>query len=417
MLGIGRVDGTTALTVAPPEKPLERVTLVEVDPVVADRLNGALAKYNGGLAHQPQHRIVSADWRTFLEHDDQRYDVLALDGLGIALYTIPLTNFPHEGWLFTRESFRTMFDRRLEKDGVLVINWGSTRENEVYPLVANFPPDVAKAAFWVTFSEYPFSGLPLFLIAASRDHARIEALRAALDGVPPFKEVPIPADLSAYKFTDDSPLVQRMVYRDGLVLGFPLAFAVAGCVLTLATRSRRKGLVSAGASGAIVAAGLLTTVGLAWLTSRHARIALPSGAALGALLICGTWLAGLGAALAASARLPRWAALVGAIAAGGAVLGLAAQVEPPTALIVAGATALGLATGALAGTSFALATDRARAASYLMTAALGLVIYQQLLIRTGFHVIAQGWCAAVLALALVLLLLRPPTAAASAARP
>lgn len=409
MLGIGRVDGTTALTLAPPEKPLERVTLVEVDPVVAERMNGVLARYNGDLAHQPQHRIVSADWRSFLEHDDQRYDVLALDGLGIALYTIPLTNFPHEGWLFTREAFRTIFDRRLEDDGVMIINWGSTREHEVYPLVANLPDDVAKAAFWITFSEYPFSGLPLLLIAASRDHARIDALRTALDGVPPFKEVPIPADLAAYRFTDDSPLVQRAVYRDGLFLGYPLAIAVAVAALTLARRSRRKGLVSGLASGGIALAGALATLGLAWIVSRHARIAVPSGAALGALLLAGAWLVGAGgAAILARTRWIRTAVLTSALAATAAVLALRADAEPRAIAIVASAVMVGAAAGALATASARAAADRVRAiALYLMTATLGLVIYQQLLLRVGFASTASAWCALTIGLACALALRRP----------
>ncbi len=395
MLGIGRVDGTTALTLASQDQPLERVTLVEVDPVVADRLNGTLARYNGDLAHRPEHRIVSGDWRSFLERDDQRYDVVALDGLGIALYTIPLTNFPHEGWLFTRESFHTIFDERLEKDGVLVVNWGSTRENEVYPLVANLPDDVARAAFWITFSEYPFSGLPLFLIAASRDHARIDALRGALDGVPPFKEVPLPEDLSRYRFTDDSPLVQRAVYSDGLFLGYPLAIAVLAAAIILVRRSRRKGLLGLGSSGAIALSGALASIGLAWLVSRHARLALPSGAALGALLVAGVWLAAAGVAAAIASQ--RWAHVAtpgSALAAIVAVLMLRATPEPTGLAILLAAAVLGGFTGQLTVTSVNRAVDRARGtALYLMAAALGLVAYQQLLLRAGFAATASGWCA------------------------
>lgn len=293
---LGRADGTTPLTLESVPGQFKRVVAVEIDPVVVDRMTGVYARYNQGVFSRPGHRAVAMDWRQFIERDDQRYDIVMLDGLGIRLITEPLSVVFHEDSVYTRESFETIFNERLEPDGILALNWGSSLEYEAIPLIENFPPDVHRAVFWTTFNDFPFMGLPVFLIAASRDRATVERVAAELRLNSTFKEIAVPDTLTP-RNTDDSPFLQRFIqlYK----LAYPLLLVVLCTTALVGWRHRRQD-----ERGGVwpFAIGVGLGIGLCVLAARGSRWVSEAGPGVGFLWLGLTVLISGGAAAWLDAR-------------------------------------------------------------------------------------------------------------------
>lgn len=90
------------------ENPESTITVVEIDPGTT-----ALARQYFGLTDDPRLSIVHADGRTFLDRNDERYDVLFIDVFSSHL-TIPFQ-------LATKEAVEAMA-RNLNENGVVIVN-------------------------------------------------------------------------------------------------------------------------------------------------------------------------------------------------------------------------------------------------------------------------------------------------------
>lgn len=387
LLVLGRTDGTTPLTLESDPGQLQRVTAVEIDPIVVDRMKGRYRGYNQGVFERPGYRAVVADWRNFIERDRERYDLIVMDGLGIRLVVQPLTNFFQEDFVFTRESFRTLFDERLEKDGILAINWGSSVEFEAIPLVANFPDDVGYRIFWTTFSDYPFMGLPVFLIAASRDESALARIADELRSSAALREVHPPYDRKEYRFTDDTPFLQRFIQPNLLLVLLPLPLFVLGAIAFAARRSagpsRRDALV-AGLWGFL--GGWVVTLVAAWcsrLVSTYGPY--PGGLYVGIALIAGMISGVLSRRLGAggSSSIP-----LAALASAAALMVALAQKSPLVMLVSTAVLGLGL------GMLWPDEAEGRGKADARLAFLLGLYAAQGTPFFIGYR--ASGWAAAVL---------------------
>lgn len=278
-LVIGRAEGATFLTLDFPEPHLKRGTAVEIDPVVPGRVSREFSRYNQHVYKKQDFRAVSMDWRTFLKKDTQRYDVAVWDGLGIRLFVEPFTNFFQEDLVYTRESFEQVFNKRLKEDGILAGNWGSTQENEVYPLIANMPKGVHTIAFWTTFNDYPLMGLPVILFAASRDKKRLDEIAAVLREIKPFRQIKTNINLRPYQFTDDKPFLQKFIQPPLFVLFSPFWMLPLGIAAAVLRKQKEPGNILPLFS--FVVFGILSGALLTLFMSRCSRFAHDGGAAYG----------------------------------------------------------------------------------------------------------------------------------------
>jgi spermidine synthase len=106
---------------------VERVTVVDIDPVVTDlaRSQAELVQLNGGSLDAPGVRVVNEDAMAYLARDSGRYEVVIID--------LPDPNTPALAKLYSR-SFYALAARRLARGGVLVTQATS--------------PFFAREAFW-----------------------------------------------------------------------------------------------------------------------------------------------------------------------------------------------------------------------------------------------------------------------------
>lgn len=284
-LVIGRADGTTLLTLDEPKPHLKRGVAVEIDPVVVKKVASDFAEYNQNIFSRPGFKAVAMDWRTFLQKDQKKYDVAVWDGLGIRLFTEPFTNFFQEDYLYTKESLKLLFEKKLKKDGIFAANWGSTQAREVYPLMANLPKGVHAIAFWTTFNDYPLMGLPVLLVAASRDKKRLDQMAAKLRQIKPFQQIPTDVDLSSWKFDDNRPFLQRFVQPALFLLFFPMLLFSLLLPAVLILREKRKSPRSFKTHLALALYGLSFGSAFTLLVSRCSRLASDGGAAPGFLIL------------------------------------------------------------------------------------------------------------------------------------
>lgn len=104
----------------------ERVTAVELDPVVIDMVSEEYNDYLGGLFNKPNVELINAEGRSFIKRSQVKYDVIQM----VSAYSVTmLTTGAAAGmdsYLVTKESIRDYYDH-LTDDGVLYIS----RENGV----------------------------------------------------------------------------------------------------------------------------------------------------------------------------------------------------------------------------------------------------------------------------------------------
>lgn len=301
-LVIGRAEGTTFITLDYPKPHLKRGTAVEIDPAVPERVSGKFSAFSQDVYKKPGFRAVAMDWRAFLKKDTQKYDVAVWDGLGIRLFVEPFTNFFQEDYLYTKESLALLFEERLTGNGIFAGNWGSTQENEIYPLLANLPKGVHKIAFWTTFNDYPLMGLPVLLFAASRDKKRLDEIAGVLREIKPFRQIPTDINLMRYQFTDDKPFLQKFIQPPLFVVTLPLLFIPLYAAWLAVKRERRKSAEKARREKLFFIFGILCGLLFTLFMSRCSRFASDGGAAQGFVMLMTTFLASASAAFLVSAR-------------------------------------------------------------------------------------------------------------------
>lgn len=235
VLNLGRVDGVNALTLLEQGAKIHSFTSADVDTLVEEKVRATYPQYNKRIFHRKNFKSTSSDLRSFMKKTKKRYDLVYLDGIGIRLYVYPLSIIPYENYMYTKDSYDTLFKRVLKKDGVLVVDWGSSSLDEVYPLVANLPQDAHFKVYWTTFSNYPMLGLPVFYVFAAKSKKRINELSENLKLTSSFKEITIPPLPALYQFNDNRPFVQRALYFILLFLSLPL-----GVLFLVSMRAMKK---------------------------------------------------------------------------------------------------------------------------------------------------------------------------------
>lgn len=188
----GRTDGLYASMILDAYPDIRDFTHVDFDPVVARLMSGPYARYNGGLFKRPGVTAKSADIRQFIKKQartGKKYDLIFLNGPGIRLFNQPRSVFFQEDYLTARENYEDIFNKLLTRDGVFVIDWGSSMEDEVVPMMANIPDGVHRRAFHFWLGEFPLTGLPLFYVVASRDRAQLDRIAGQILLLPTVREV------------------------------------------------------------------------------------------------------------------------------------------------------------------------------------------------------------------------------------
>ena len=117
---------------------VEQVTLVELDPNMTRLFAGQarLRELNGDALHSPKVRIVNADAFSWLEQNEDRFDVIVVD------FPDP-TNFAI-GKLYTR-TFYELIDHHLAASG--------------YAVVQTTSPLIARKSFWTVVTTIEAAGL------------------------------------------------------------------------------------------------------------------------------------------------------------------------------------------------------------------------------------------------------------------
>lgn len=378
ILSLGRTDGMTAMAALHANPNAEKITIVEIDPTAVERSRDTYPDYGNQVLQDPRVRVVASDWRHFLETDTEQYDLVYLDGLGIRLYTEPLTTIPQENFLYSRESFETIFSKRLAPGGLVTANWGSTRKEELFDIVANLPEGVHRAGFWATISTYPFTGLGLFFSLASRDADALNRVADEIRKAGSFKEIPIPDHLDDHAFTDDRPFLQRGLQPMLLAPSIPLV------LLVLAVGWRRiRRRASDLPPGRPLAFGLCLGLIEAWVVSDSARRFF-AGPALGWVVVGASFWSGAALAHALAAR---WSRLIHpGVVLPTLLLGLFGGMYLPTLPYGPGAA---LVTGMAAHLTFASILSGARAPHLIFAFrtlgyAAGLYLFQWLTYLVGF---------------------------------
>lgn len=236
----GRTDGMYAQIIHHHYPKVKEVVSVECDPVVVRKMVGDYARYNNYVFRRPGFSAHAADVRGFLENEKEQYDLLFLNGIGIGLFYMPGSITRQEAYLTTKESYDVIFNRLLKDDGVFVIDWGSSREVEAIPMLANAPPGVHTRAYWFTMGQYPLVGLPLFFVFGSRSEAELDRISREIETMPTFQRIePDPEAVRRGRFEDDRPLHNYMLAALVLVMTSPLAAGVLGVLVAMMLFSRR----------------------------------------------------------------------------------------------------------------------------------------------------------------------------------
>jgi len=223
VLTVGRAEGAFPISMKLNNPRLERLLTVDYDPVITADLHGSFARYNGGIFLQNGIESRAEDIRFFLEQEQDRYDVLYINGAGIMLFFYPLTLLAQEDYLYSSNNYRHIFDDILTRDGVLVIDRGTNTVSEAYLLAGSLPPGVNVKFFWTKLADLPFTGLPLLYVLASRNQADLDRLARELTAGNIFTEVPCdPRLMAEYSHTDDRPIMKSIAYKLAFLLPIPL---------------------------------------------------------------------------------------------------------------------------------------------------------------------------------------------------
>lgn len=398
-LAIGRTDSMYLSLLEKWHGPLERSKSLEYDQTVVDEVTGPYSRYFNDRWKKPGHTAVAGDLKRLIRDEKEKYDIIFLNGQMIRLYLHPRTLIPQEDYLFDHDTVADMV-RLLEPGGLLVIDWGSSQEVELYDAWSNLPKGTYASAFWTTLSNLPMSGLPLFFMFVSPDQAvaepmaaRIEALgmdreRSRAVGVDPAKMTPTD--------TDDRPFLQWGLSISYAVMPVPLVLLLGTVTWRLARHGRALGSATRearrlGAPLFFVALGILAGFFETLIVGRLSRAdaaGVPMGAALlwpffalGYVVPCALRLGDAGVA----AR--RAGALVAALAAAaGLTIALVLESSLPAMVVASSLLGVGVATlmvatlGGLSGEARGQAWGLAQLGSVL-----GLALFQTLVFLLGFQ--------------------------------
>ncbi|MEW6202377.1 MAG: hypothetical protein AB1546_10395 [bacterium] len=205
----GRTDGLYGSIIMKHNPDVKKYVSVEFDRTMAELMKGRYGRYNGYLFKEPGMEVYADDLRQFIRKQaekENKYDLVFLNGIGLRLAPLPHSVVQHEDYLTSRNNYDLIFNKLLTDKGVFVIDWGSSREEEIYPMMANIPDDVYVLGFHVFISEFPMTGLPLFYVVASRDKAQLERITREVAMIASFKEIKFDtARKKAAQFNDDKP--------------------------------------------------------------------------------------------------------------------------------------------------------------------------------------------------------------------
>ncbi|NLH47344.1 MAG: hypothetical protein GX444_01940 [Myxococcales bacterium] len=187
--------------------------VVQFDPALARGLSQTYRSYTDHSQYSKEsiNELASGDFRTELRQAALAgggYDWVFYSGIGTKTYQLPRSYLYTEHYLLTKEGAALLFDRVLKPDGVFFLDWGSSDTQESRYFVASFPKTVTIAAFWTTESEYPFSGNPLLYVVASKDAAKIAAVKERMKQLSGIYEVDFSENLPFYRTTDNRPFLQ-----------------------------------------------------------------------------------------------------------------------------------------------------------------------------------------------------------------
>ncbi len=396
-LAIGRTDSMYLSLIEKWHGPLERSKSLEYDQTVVDQVTGPYSRYFNDRWKKPGHVAVAGDLKRLIHEETDKYDIIFLNGQMIRLYLHPRTQIPQEDYLFDRDTVRDMLGL-LNPGGVLVIDWGSSQEVELYDAWSNLPDGAHASAFWTTLSNLPMSGLPLFFMFVSPDPAvenmaaRIEALgmdheRSRAVAIDPTKMTP--------PDTDDRPFLQWGLSISYAALPVPLALLFvtiawrlvrhAGA-LTRVTGARRVGAPVL-FLGIGILAGLLETLVVGRL-SRASAAGVPMGAALLWPIFVAGYAVPCGLAIGSRSVLARRSAVGAAVAAAAMGVMLSLTLETSLAAMGVAAALLGTTVATLTVTGLGLLEPEARAQAWGFTqlgAVIGLTVFQTLVFVLGFQ--------------------------------
>lgn len=233
VLNLGRVDGVYPLTLKHHGAQLSSVLAADVDPVVEQLARTRYAKYNNFFYQSERFQTISGDYRRIMETRKKKYDLVYFAGIAIRLYTFPLSIVPYENYMYTKESYQTVFNKLLKEDGVLVIDFGSSVRQEAYSLMANMPEDVHVRGYWASFSNWPFMGSPVHFVFASRSRQRMQHLDQVMSEIANITPVAMPPRSQLYTYDDSRPYVQRNLFVLLLLVSSPLLLVFFGSALLL----------------------------------------------------------------------------------------------------------------------------------------------------------------------------------------
>ncbi|MFN7951334.1 MAG: hypothetical protein U0610_06390 [bacterium] len=425
-LAIGRTDSMYLSLIERWHGPLERSKSMEYDRTVVEQVTGPYSRYFNDRWKKPGHVAVAGDLKRLIHEEKERYDIIFLNGQMIRLYLHPRTQIPQEDYLFDRDTVRDMLGL-LNPGGVLVIDWGSSQEVELYDAWSNLPDGAHASAFWTTLSNLPMSGLPLFFMFVSPDPAvetmatRIEALgmdreRSRAVAVDPAKMTPVD--------TDDRPFLQWGLSISYAAMPVPL-LALFGMLawrlrrhadaLTRVVGTRRLLGAPTLFLGIGVLAGLLETLVVGRL-SRASAAGVPMGAALLWPIFVAGYLVPCALRLGDASVLARRAAMGAAALSAASGLVLSLVLDSSLAAMALASLLLGAGVATLFVTGLGSLRGDARAQAWGFTqlgAVMGLTLFQTLVFLLGFQwlsIVAAALAALLGAGALRLLPERAPLA-------
>jgi len=283
ILVAGRAEGTCPMLVRQAWPEGRRITSVEYDPVVADRVSGRYARFSDRIFLGPDTEAVSGDLRQWIRRSGETFDMIYLTGIGNRLYTLPWSFIFQEDYLLTRETMADLFENRLTDKGLLLLDWGSTKEREAYMFMANIPDGVHVRILWQALAEYPMMGMPLFFIFASKDPGSVDSVVDELKkGHLGWREVLITESLEPYRYTDDRPFLQKELVPVFLIASLPLLALLALLTRFALAHARSESGVPGALPIYLLGTGFLFAFLQAMVLSRYARLFL-SGAPTGAL--------------------------------------------------------------------------------------------------------------------------------------
>lgn len=390
LFAAGRNEGSFSQSMKWNNPALERVLSVEFDRRITEDIRERFGRYNADVFHTPGFESRGEDIRSAMRNTRETFDAVYINGAGIMLFFQPMTFISQEDYLYTKESYRWIFDRMLNPGGVFFLDRGTNVIYEAYQWAGSLPKDVAIRFFWTKLMDYPFAGGPLGYVFASRDPERLQRIADILTEGNVFSEIEFSMeDVRRYGHSDDRPFMQPLPIFVMLASTTPVILLFAWLLFrwnrTLSRnshasdRSRLRWFAATTAATAVV--GM-------WAVTRGARpwsFGLSWGFVLNAALLLAV--AGSAYAAAVSARL-RGRGLFAAVA-GLWLVGMAVSLWGPwsEAAAVGATIALGAGVG-VALVDWSTAAPAVRRQGLIAGVVMGILVFQWLLAGIGFSGIA-----------------------------